>query len=668
MQKLSLKLQIWLGFGAMLALTAIIAFISIINLYSVNNQAKYIVSEAQPLMVSALNIKNSMYESARNMSDYIITQKADDKQALTSSLENLNAGLNGFTQMNAIGGNEELIQSVANIEASIGTYQELLIQAEYLIDNPTTNYPALELSETQLSPISKSMLSALDLALESELGEDNTQERKELFYDLSNLRHNWMSIVTSNRAFLSNPSEARNNTTRDYMKLHQKFLKDIQVKSRLFTLEQQEAVSKITVNTIVYFKLLKKVYLLHTTGQWRKDQALLKNKIQPLINNIAEQLNNIVDLQLESTNNLSSSLLDRISTALLISAVSLGAAILIGIGIAWSNAKQINTIVSEVSNSLSSMSRGEFTINLDENRIGETGQISSMLNQFSVQLQNMIQDLTQSVNNLQSASSGMSSIVSETSSNILQQHRETEMVATAVEEMTATAQEVANSAATAASSAKQANDLAASGALISTEALGGISHLVNDLNNASGVIQTLRDESNNISIVLDVIRDISEQTNLLALNAAIEAARAGEQGRGFAVVADEVRTLASRTQQSTDEIRSKIEQLQHGASDAVEAMNGAIKEANLNNDQVEKVAEALAEIAGEIHNINNQLDQMAAASEQQSATSEEISRNVISISTLAEKTAQGTQHAKSAEDELSMVTQSIQAVITNFKT
>jgi len=668
MNKLTLKLKVWLGFGLMLTLTAIVAFTSIIFLTQVNQDASYIASEAQPTMIDALTITTGLNDTARIINAYMITHKQSDRDALTTSLKKLNNQLDKFSQLSNVQQHDELALQVQNIQSLVTNFNHYITKIEKLVDNPTDNYPALALSIAQINPLNQSVLSSLDQAIRSETDEENTQQRKLLLIELSEIRHNWMNIITSNRAFLANPSETREKQTQVYRKNHITLLKSLQNKADIFTFEQEEAIDSVTSDSKKHLEFLDKIYAFYTSGNWRRDQLLLSNELQPLIKNISTQLASITEQQNKNTQSLSKQLLEKIDTAIFITIAALCSAVIIGIGVAWSNAKQINSIVTEVSSSLEQMSRGEFNINLDEKQAGEIGQIAAIINQFSKQLSDMINHLTKSVTQLESASSDVTTIISESSENILQQHRETGMVATAVEQMTATALEVANSAATAAASARQANELADTGTQTSSEALNSIKRLVDDLDKSSAVIHTLKNESNNISVVLDVIRDISEQTNLLALNAAIEAARAGEQGRGFAVVADEVRTLASRTQESTDEIRNKIDQLQSGANDAVHEMEKAIKEVSINSDQVEKVARSLGDIAGEIHTINGQLDQMAAASKQQSATSEEISRNIISISTLAEKTAQGTSQAKSAEDELTVVTQSIQSVISKFKT
>ncbi len=668
MQKLTLKLQIWIGFILVLTLTTLVAFTSIYFLVQVNRDANYIASEAQPTMIDALVITNDLNITARIINAYIVTHEASDRNALADSLKQLNTHLSNYAQLNNVNQHKNLIEKVNVIKNLVKKFNEHIKKIEYLIHNPIDNYPALALSASKINPLNQSVLSSLDQAIRSEIEEDNTQERKLLLIALSDLRHNWMNIITSNRSFLSTPSDSREEKTQVYRKNHASLLTSLQEKQDIFTFEQEEAVESVLQDSKKHLLYLDEIYNLFKSGNWRKDQQLLTHELQPLIKEISTHLSDITNEQKDYTLSLSQGLLDEISTAILITIITLCAAIIIGIGIAWSNVRQINNIVTEVSTSLEKMSHGDFDVNLNENQAGETGQVAAIINNFSTQLKSMINNLTSSVNQLELASTDMSSIISESSDNILQQHRETEMVATAVKQMTSTSLEVAGSASTAATSSKQANELAESGAKISTEALGGINHLVKDLDNASGVIENLKNESNNISVVLDVIRDISEQTNLLALNAAIEAARAGEQGRGFAVVADEVRTLASRTQESTDEIRNKIDQLQNGANDAVQAMDSAIKEVTLNSAQVKKVADSLNAIANEIQTINRQITQMAAASEQQSSTAEEISRNIVSISLLAEKTAQGTALSEKAEDDLSMVTRNIQNVIKEFKT
>ena len=320
--------------------------------------------------------------------------------------------------------------------------------------------------------------------------------------------------------------------------------------------------------------------------------------------------------------------------------------------------------ISEVANSISQNDISHHCAMESDDLIGE---IVNSFNRMAENLRNVIGEISGATTQLASAAEEMSAITDEASRGVQHQQTEIEHVATAMNEMTATVQEVAHNAALAAESAQQADKDAKAGALVSTEALGGIDHLVNEMEKAAGVIQKLENESENIGMVLDVIRGIAEQTNLLALNAAIEAARAGEQGRGFAVVADEVRTLASRTQQSTQEIQQMIERLQVGSGDAVRVMNEARGMAKNSAEQVEKAAESLGEIAAAVSQINDMNTQIASAAEEQSAVAAEINSNVSNISQVADQTAAGAQQTASASDELARLSTQLQGLMSRFR-
>ena len=237
---------------------------------------------------------------------------------------------------------------------------------------------------------------------------------------------------------------------------------------------------------------------------------------------------------------------------------------------------------------------------------------------------------------LAGAASEMSYDAKDLSAEMNKQYSSIEQVAAAVNEMTATVQEVARNTADASSAAESASSEAQGGALESTNAIGAIETLDREIKAATEVIEVVKQESNKIGSVLDVIRGIAEQTNLLALNAAIEAARAGEQGRGFAVVADEVRTLANRTSESTTEIETMVKSLDQKTTDAVEKMHIATERASISVESVEQAAMSLGEIAGSIGNITTMNQQVAEATKQQSEVSEEINRNITTIQQIAE--------------------------------
>lgn len=294
------------------------------------------------------------------------------------------------------------------------------------------------------------------------------------------------------------------------------------------------------------------------------------------------------------------------------------------------------------------------------------GAIVDSTNRMAENLRRTMREFSDSSKQLSDSSERLSAITVETDRCMRTQQGDIEQVATAMNEMTATAQEVARNAEQAAGSTREAEVEARNGALIATEALGGIDALVTKVEEVARGLEELRADSDNIGVVLEVIRGIAEQTNLLALNAAIEAARAGEQGRGFAVVADEVRTLASRTQQSTEEIHKMIARLQSKTGTAVKAMEETRMRAQSGMDQVEKAAESLAEISGTVQSINSMTAQIASAVEQQVAVAEEINSNIVTISESSEQTAAGAQQSASATEQLSELSRRLERSLGQF--
>lgn len=297
----------------------------------------------------------------------------------------------------------------------------------------------------------------------------------------------------------------------------------------------------------------------------------------------------------------------------------------------------------------------------------EVGTMALAFNQMIARFRESLQTVSETTGQLTDVSDRVSSVAEETLRIVMEQRSETDQVATAMNEMAATVQEVAQNAAQTAEASHGADNGARSGALVATEALGSIDVLIRDIGKAAKVIVRVDHDSASIGMVLDVIQDIAKQTNLLALNAAIEAARAGEHGRGFAVVADEVRTLASRTQKSTEEIQHMIEKLQASAREAVRAMEGAQERAQSSSDYVENAAEGLAMISGEVSTITGMNTQIAIAAEEQSSVAEEINRNIVSISQMADMTSEGAKQTSQSSEDLVRLVGELQRMVSQFR-
>ncbi|WP_434705005.1 methyl-accepting chemotaxis protein [Pseudomonas sp. Z1-12] len=310
---------------------------------------------------------------------------------------------------------------------------------------------------------------------------------------------------------------------------------------------------------------------------------------------------------------------------------------------------------------------GDLTRRLVSDRADELGAIARGFNTFLSKLQGMITQVVTSVQSVSDSSEHTADIAIRTNQGVHKQMSEIDQVATAVHEMTATAQDVARNATQAAQAASHADQAASQGMQIVRDTSTSIGALAVEIGKAVGVVQTLAKDSENINAILTAIRGIAEQTNLLALNAAIEAARAGEQGRGFAVVADEVRNLAQKTQQATEEIQAMIQQLQQGTRDVVRVMEDSQHRTDESVQHAAKAAQALETITQAVSVINDMNTQIASAAEEQSAVADDINRNVINIGQVANEVASGADESSAASAGLTKLAEQQRRLINQFR-
>ncbi|WP_301150695.1 methyl-accepting chemotaxis protein [Metapseudomonas otitidis] len=358
----------------------------------------------------------------------------------------------------------------------------------------------------------------------------------------------------------------------------------------------------------------------------------------------------------------------RDASSLVSALIGLAAAVL-GLGLMWLTALGVTRPILGVAAMLKNIASGEgdLTRRLEYARQDELGELAGWFNRFLDKLQPIIADVKRSVQDARGTADQASSIAEQTSAGMQQQYKEVDQVATASNEMSATAHDVAHSAAQAAEAARGADLATQEGLAMIDRTTSAIEQLASEMSAAMEEVQGLSSSSEQIGSVLEVIRAIAEQTNLLALNAAIEAARAGEAGRGFAVVADEVRSLAKRTQDSVEEIRQVIEGLQHGTREVVGSMHSSHRQAQNSVEQVGQTVTSLRKIGDAVTVITDMNLQIASAAEEQSAVAEEINRNVAAIRDVTESLSVRARESAEVSQNLNRLANHQQGLMDQFK-
>ncbi|MDQ7986732.1 methyl-accepting chemotaxis protein [Pseudomonas sp. G34] len=426
------------------------------------------------------------------------------------------------------------------------------------------------------------------------------------------------------------------------------------------------------------FDHLRVVYDKYSAVQQQVMSAVRNNKTDdaerlvngPLVD-LADDLENAV-IQIANFNNAGAKQSTDVSQTTFNSAVTmvivtLAISLAITIVLALLLTRSIVRPLGEALNVADVIASGDLTQRIQVSGSDEPARLMSALQTMQKNLHGAIQSIADSSSQLASASEELHAVTEDSTRGLHQQNNEIEQAATAVNQMTAAVEEVARNAVSTSQASRESNNTALRGREQVRETVESISQLTRDVTDTSGEVEKLAEQIHEISKVLDVIRSIADQTNLLALNAAIEAARAGEAGRGFAVVADEVRALAHRTQQSTQEIEGMIGGIQSGTEKTVTAMQNSNQRARSTLEVAKAAGQALEQITEAIAMINERNQVIASASEEQAQVAREVDRNLVNIRDLSMQTSAGANQTSSSSQELSRLAVDLNALVTRFK-
>jgi methyl-accepting chemotaxis protein len=665
-----IRVKLLLGFGLVIALLLVLAGSTLWNLGSNRETMDRVANRIQPTVLQAMQLAVELDSSAAALGFYALSKEASHKDAYQAGLLRIGRLLDALKAQPLVREDATVAGAVNTIAEKVGRYHGYEARMLELAADEVKNFPARRVAAEQVNPASQRGLQLLTQMAMTEAEEDATRERKALLADISDLRYAWANMMNGVRAYIAFRTEGGIADVHAYLESADGIVARIQEKEELLTLDQLDSLEQFVASRQEFSKHVEALVAVHGSDQWRQDAYLIRSEIGPLLASIKADVDGLVTTLRDLVESDSQAMLGQLdSTRVFVSVLAL-AGLVLGLGGALLLGQLIARPLAFAVAAMNDIAKGggDLTCGLHLKSRDELGQMCSAFNRFVDKIRDIVGPVQASTHQLTAAADRVAQVTRDTGDGVRRQQRETEQVAAAMNQMTATAQEMANNASLAADAAKQADADAAGGRRVVQQAIEAIDRLAQMVEQSAQVIQRVEKDSESIGTVLDVIRGIAEQTNLLALNAAIEAARAGEQGRGFAVVADEVRTLASRTQQSTAEIQTTIAQLQGGARDAVKAMGGGREQAKNSVEQAARAGSALDAIATAVATITEMNHHIAEAANQQGTVANEINRNIATITQVAERTAEGAEELSSAADQLGRLAKELEGLVGHFRT
>ncbi len=670
--RLTIRNKLFIGFGAVLAIVALVSVSNIVMMRSISRDEQRLTELRLPTVIAGMELTDGVHLSLAGLRGYMILGKEPDKAEKFKAerqrgWDEIDAAIQKMERLSKGWTDPDNIQLLNQMKGEIELFRKAQQRIEDISHTPE-NTPALKILLTEAAPKAARITDAITRMIDEEAKLPATPERKNLLKLLADSRGSFALGMASIRAYLLSGDPWFANDFRNKWKLNQARFEQLSAVTGLFNTRQARAWSTYKKERSDFSPLPSKMFELRSGDKWNLANHWLGTRAAPRAGKILD----IIQQMRASQDRLAA--LDKKKlkgdTSLMETIMFVGAVIslLLGVVIAIVISRMITIPLGQVVERTKLIAQGDLTGPPLKTRGGdELAELGSSVNRMSEGLQDVVRQITGSAQHIGCSSQELSKITEQTSRSISEQQAQTEHVATAMSRMSSATQEVSSNISGTAQAAGEAYRETAEGRRMVDEAVGAIEELAGQIECAADVIHQLEQDSENISTVLDVIKGVAEQTNLLALNAAIEAARAGEQGRGFAVVADEVRTLAGCTQQSTEEINQVIEKLQIGSRKAVEVMNQSREQAQAVVEQATNAGASLNAISSAVERINDMSTQIASAAGEQSATAEEVDKNISDITRMANETAAAAQKTANASEDLANLGSELQRLVGKFR-